>query len=1180
MQSAYALHGNKICAAAQKERSAFMKKIFLATTLSAVILASNFSQISVCAAVTDGINAADSSAVISEIGKLADDKEIIIDTTAFNNYSEVTLQKIAEYILDKRPDGGFKNVDDVQEAYDEATAEFSAIINHPMTGDIVITDPVDEKLFNGIGNDTPAVGKLSEFALTKDIDVDEKYISSVKYRLGNKASSGMCEAADANQPWNLYLTDGGFDEFGVTEDELGDRLTDTSRKLLTKNDRARSSNTFDITAKYKEYIGDYTESFAIRTQISELKTIFNTGNKIADNYIVYTIDTTAIAEDLKNITDEIEIEEFILKNGGALGIETGLYSRIPDKHYINRKLLGAEGDIETINAEISLAAKEASVGQVEVVRESNPYHYDETSTGQGVRAGFASTGSGAFWSGDMSQRKSVYVFDLTTVPTKYLMSAVMDTGRNSGGPAVGEVRQILAYTAVNDSMDFNRLNFTPVKDKLYSSNRMGHNDTIDVTDYLESGYFFVGLNGFDIECFENEAKLTLTYDPNKICKAFKTASKSEANKILASYGEMMGLTEEQLKQKSKIAIALSGADIENQEDFLLKAADAIVNIKQSDILDAINEASTQADFEELITELGSSLGLDIELVTNLDSTRQRVIFDTLYNNGAKYETVTQLSEKFFEVTDNVYEELLLAMDTTDIEKTKEFLQTNGKLLGITEEDLTDNIEILALAFANGREIKKISDFKSIYSNYEDEAIKSIVSMINRSEDIDKFNSLLREHATTLGINFNYYDKLEDKSGIFASLVGAADDRESFVRAYNNEISKYFAEPVVLYATDESMSYPASTGPDATDYQGWVGDYGQTNHFIKYDLSKINVAPETIVDVTIKMTVADRSELKDTKNKTANLHSIGTNWTDSVDYYATMQSKGVFRNSELVGSATIPGLVNGQTFEISVTDYVKKLLQEGAEQAGFQFSVVGGGLIMDRQGDKKDYAPLTIITIDSVPAEVTPVPGNGSKDVPINTGVKIDFGKEIASGTISNETITVTTADGVNVPCKISASGNVVDITFNKPLDYEVRYNVNISKQVKYANDNANYVFNSFSFVTEKKPFEFKGLVVKSGTKQISSLSERTGNTINASAVVNNNSSPESKKVIVMIGLYRNTGTYSELIDIKTVSRTLGIEQSANVSADFTIPEGDDVKVVCNVWDSLAEMNTLFTETMN
>ena len=55
--------------------------------------------------------------------------------------------------------------------------------------------------------------------------------------------------------------------------------------------------------------------------------------------ITYIIDTTAIQEDLKSISDSAYIEDFIINNGGALGIYVQLYERIPDKSELNDRIL-------------------------------------------------------------------------------------------------------------------------------------------------------------------------------------------------------------------------------------------------------------------------------------------------------------------------------------------------------------------------------------------------------------------------------------------------------------------------------------------------------------------------------------------------------------------------------------------------------------------------------------------------------------------------------------------------------------------------------------------------------------------------------------------------------------------------------------------------------------------------
>ena len=1157
-----------------------MKKKILVSILSSALLLSSFSQLTVLAAVTDGINAADETNVMDEILKLADDFEIIINRTVLENLSSVTYEKLGSLIIDARPEEGFATSEDVQTAYDTALAECTAVIDHPMTGDIVLTQDVDENYFNGIGNDTPAFGKLTQFALTDDIDVEPDYIVSVVYNLTNKSSSGMCTAASQNQDWNIYLSNIGFDEFSVTKNEIAEALEDTSMLLLTLNDRARSTNSFDITENYKKYIGNISgDVFSLRTEIKDYQTIFYPEELINRNYITYIIDTTAIQEDLKSISDSAYIEDFIINNGGALGIYVQLYERIPDKSELNDRILEANGDIEAINGYISEAADGISIGKQTITSVGSVMKYENDYSGQGLPAS-VSDNSGAIWTSDRSNIKAMYRFDFTQIPAKYLMSAMFNVTRNSGGHGEGVIRKITPYAAVSDEYTDQYLKFVPIKDKYYSTQINGANENLDVTDYVDEGYLFIAFNGIDVDCYDNSAAITLSYNTDEILGAFENATILEASRLIDDYGKILGMTDSQMQQKSKVAIGLAGKVIGSLDEFTALVNNAIANISQDEILSALNGAEDIEQFTTFMTELGSSLGIDLSLIQSLDDERKNNIYTQMFNGGEPYESVAEFTSRYNSVVDDVFGEMLSGIDPYDTEITKDFLLEYGELLGISREDLDNDIDVLALAFTQGREISTITEFLAIYENYQDEASKSILVMINNSQDSAEFDSLIRKYADTLGLDLTLYNQISDIQGLFESVAGATEDKEYFVTFFNNEVSKYFGEPVVVYAIDESMQDPSSTQPNNNNYEGWTGNASGTCNYIRYDISSLaDINPEGIASVTVSMQISDRSEMADTVDKTGELYSIKANWNGAVDSYKTMSEKGVFDDIKLVGTDFIEGNVNAGTFVIDVTDYIKELIAAKETAAAFKFAVAEGGVIMRRKGDSTTFAPMSVTYLDAAAASVVYTPQNGSTDISINPEIKIDFGKPIEAS--SAETgITVKDAAGNNVVCKKTVSTNTVTITFPNALQYETTYTVDISKDVKYVGDTNKYVFNSLSFVTEKRPFEFKGLVVKSGGEQITSLADRTSNTLSVSAIVNNNSDAQNHKVIVMVGLYRQTDNYMELVDIKTVSKDLSMGTSASVNTEFTIPDDGTYKITCNVWDSLTNMNKLFSETIN
>lgn len=138
---------------------------------------------------------------------------------------------------------------------------------------------------------------------------------------------------------------------------------------------------------------------------------------------------------------------------------------------------------------------------------------------------------------------------------------------------------------------------------------------------------------------------------------------------------------------------------------------------------------------------------------------------------------------------------------------------------------------------------------------------------------------------------------------------------------------------------------------------------------------------------------------------------------------------------------------------------------------------------------------------------------------------------------------------------------------------------NNSVMMKRRNDNTTYGPLTIKLSTEWMNNLVSGMTLKSGTAVIENLSDRTGNKVTASAIVNNNSCADSKKLILMIGLYENTASYSRLVDIKTVSKSLSMGQSVSLEKEFTLEENKNYNIVCNVWDSLTDLNTLFEQAV-
>ena len=520
--------------------------------------------------------------------------------------------------------------------------------------------------------------------------------------------------------------------------------------------------------------------------------------------------------------------------------------------------------------------------------------------------------------------------------------------------------------------------------------------------------------------------------------------------------------------------------------------------------------------------------------------------------------------------------LISEMNTSDIDDTKSFLTEYGSLIGISEEDLKNNIDSLALAFASGKSISSLDEFMKIYSNYEEIALMNIIPMINRSKSAEEFDELIHKYSKTLGLSLSAYDSISDKNGIYKSVAGVTEDKDRFIQLFNKEVGKYCAEPVTVYATDESLLDNTSRDtPTGTD-EGWIGPYNDSAHYIKYDISALeDIAAGNISSASVTMKTSDRSELDTQENITAELYRIGTDWNQNSATYNIMEP--LCENAELAGRDSIEGNYRNKSFTIDVTEALRKAIAEGESNIAFKFKV-SNIVLMTRRGDSETYAPLNVSYIDSSFANVDYLIENGSTGVPIDTDITLGFENNINADTLKMG-ITLSDSDGNNVELEISGEGREFKIKPKTSLKYETEYSLGLSKKVKFTDDESKYVFNSLSFITEKVPFEFKGMTLKSGTTVIENLSDRTGNKVTASAIVNNNSCADSKKLILMIGLYENTASYSRLVDIKTVSKSLSMGQSVSLEKEFTLEENKNYNIVCNVWDSLTDLNTLFEQAV-
>ena len=1068
-----------------------------------------------------------------------------------------------------------------------AIPENAVTIQQPMAGDVVLSTEENENYFNGGGNDCPAMGILTKFTLSDDVRVNPKYIVQVTYNLGVRIASGNCLAAYLPQTWDFYLTDGSWQEFRATYSSLETALADTSRPLLQTQYQAKEANVFDITEGYKQYIGESGRDFAIHTVLSDYQAVFFGESQPAYNYLTYVIDHDAILADLNAAQTPAELEALLLENGRAIGLDIGTFKHIADREAVLNALLdGQEKDAAAFKEIMNAAMAAQMTGELTLNRMEQTYFYEENMSGQNKPATLSGRGTGAVWSPQTTKDKAVFIFDLSEIPTEYLASAKFTVNRNGGGRDEGKVECISLYVPNASSQDPFYLDFVQTDEKFYSFTR-NNNARVDITGYISDldGKLYVGLAGIDNECMNSDARILLQYNTAQILEAVAKSNVTQTKRLLTDYGAVMGLNEDQMRPENlgKAALALAGKEIGSLEEFLETVAAGIAGIRQSDVINAMNDAADQTEFQDIVLEFGSILDIDTELLAQLTPDTQAEIWTELYQNGSLYPTAAAFVSKYNTLVAKGYESILANLQGDDLKQTAEFLLEYGVQLGISQEDLDQHLDILSLAFTTGGPITDIRVFKEIYLDYVNAASRSIVGMLNRAESAEVFDQLLRQYADTLEVDLTGYDKISDKTGIFASLKGAASDKASFQEKFNAEISRYFSPPVNVYATEEMMTNPKSTAPDNSIFQGWIGNKeSSASHFLKYDLTGMTIDTEKLVSATLQLQIADREDQENREDITFQLYTAGTNWKETVDYYSTMLAKGVMENQKLVATKHIPVVHRGQFVTLDITDYIKELAAQGQiGEIAFQAALEKDSIIIVRQGDSTEFAPIELTYLDADSALVSYTPENGSTDVPIGTDVQIQFEKALNAQTVNNQTITVwkngeTMEDGYTV----QAGGSRVSIQFDNPLDYETQYSVDISKDVKYAGDPNSYIFNGLNFTTEKRPFEFKGLTVLCAGKEIASLAERTEDTVTASARVNNNSMAQPQKIVLLIGLYRTENGVTSLLDVKTVSKVLAAGEYALAEKAFQIPaDGGEYRIEAYVWDSFTGMNKLFSEKM-
>lgn len=303
--------------------------------------------------------------------------------------------------------------------------------------------------------------------------------------------------------------------------------------------------------------------------------------------------------------------------------------------------------------------------------------------------------------------------------------------------------------------------------------------------------------------------------------------------------------------------------------------------------------------------------------------------------------------------------LVSGMNTENVSEIKTFLKEYGTALGISDEDMKNNIDLIALAFASGTKINNLEEFKAVYADYKTKAKANLLTAFNRAENVSEFDYMINAFKDELGIYVTPYNSISNKEEVFKAVKAAnVTDIAAFRKVFNSEIAKYFAAPAAVSATTEiCIDKNQNDGkPIYVNGDGWIGG-DNIGHYIKYDIQ--NLSGKTIASAILKAPVQERPNDTQGDDVTAKVYSIGTDWDPDTASYSDMESRGVFTDSALVGSQFIEGNIDGKVFNIDITEYVKNAVNAGKKEVAFKFQT-DKYLLMKRLNWNPNTYDITIV----------------------------------------------------------------------------------------------------------------------------------------------------------------------------------------------------------------------------
>jgi hypothetical protein len=247
---------------------------------------------------------------------------------------------------------------------------------------------------------------------------------------------------------------------------------------------------------------------------------------------------------------------------------------------------------------------------------------------------------------------------------------------------------------------------------------------------------------------------------------------------------------------------------------------------------------------------------------------------------------------------------------------KTILQTYGKMVGVSTNDLTNNIDAISSVVFNS-DFSTLSEFQTLITNY-------ILPSINNATNVTDFKTLVNQYHINIGLDYSKFDRLAMKDKIYSDLfylkgAGFASYAD-IISAFNTLVAANISAPIRSVSIEDY----AYGGGDATinANSNWC-----TNFLTKFNVNgEVNTTSEFLVAVKYYQKQAARAEAA-LANKAVNLYEISpVSWTDGgytgvPTTNANVLATGVITDNTkpIINSETIT-CANGSFFGLDVSNY--------------------------------------------------------------------------------------------------------------------------------------------------------------------------------------------------------------------------------------------------------------------